>query len=376
MSTKKPNPAKITKSATAARSAATPLNDSDRFQQFMSEKLKEAGRKKRRAAIFTHKIPDPDAIGSQIAMKHLLAKHYGVESDLFEDGEVSHPQNKIAVQLLDPDLIPTSEYKGSQYILRILVDTIPSHAGLGGHEVDFDIVIDHHKDLPANNFDGLCIHHHSGSTCGIIYDLLKSHGVQFDADNEEDAKVATAIMVGVITDTNHCMSADTTTFDFAAQQDMFCCRDADALRKIIHFKRSMSWIKLRGKAINEVQIREGVAVVGLGELDGEQKDVIADIAADMMTWSGVHTAIVFALFDGARIQGSMRTIEDTVQVQSLCASLAGDAGEGGGKSYAGGYIKPLGSFALRTDERSEIKSKFWEITKEREIEEIFMLMNK
>jgi len=375
MSTKKGDPVKATKLAKAAKPIATPLDDSDKFQQFMAEKLKAAGRKKRRAAIFTHKIPDPDAIGAQIALAHLLGRHYGVESDLFEDGEVSHPQNKIAVQLLDPHLIPTSEYKPTQYILRILVDAIPSNAGIGDHTVDFDIVVDHHKDLPTN-FDGLCIHHHSGSTCGIIYDLLKGHGIKFDADSEEDAKVATAIMAGVITDTNHCMSADTTTFDFAAQQGMFRYWDADALRKIIHFKRSMSWIKLRGKAINEVEIREAVAVVGLGELDSEQKDVIADIASDMMTWSGVHTAIVFALFDGKRIQGSMRTIEDTVQVQSLCASLAGDSGEGGGKSYAGGYTKSLGSFALRTDEKPEIKAKFWEITKEREIEEIFKLMNK
>ena len=352
------------------------LSEGQKLKEFLASRL-ESRKAHRRAAIFTHKIPDPDAIGAQIAMRHLLSTYYGIECDCFVDGEISHPQNKAAVQLLDPHLIPVKNYKESKYALRVLVDTIPSNAGTGEHEVGFDVVVDHHKELPDQSFEGLCIHRHSGSACGLVYDLLRDHEVDaLDIDNEQHQKIATAILVGVITDTNHCTSVDTTKTDFNAQQAMFGYCDHVALRKIVFFKRSLNWIKLLGTAINEVEIRDGVAVVGLGVLDSEQKDVIADVASAMMTWYGVNTAVVFALFDGERIQGSVRTIDDTVEVHSKCIALGGSTGIGGGKSCSGGYMKPLGSFSLRSDESDELKERFWDITKHREVDEIFKVMNK
>jgi len=350
---------------------------SRKLRDFLAAKIESGGKAKRRAAIFTHKVPDPDAIGAQVGMRYLLSTYYGMECDCFVDGEISHPQNKATVQLLDPHLIPVDDYKEGKYLLKVLVDAIPSNAGIGRNEVKFDVVVDHHKDLPATNFDGLCLHKHSGSACGLVYDLMQGHGIHnLDVENEEHQKIATAIMVGVITDTNHCTSVDTTKLDFEAQQAMFLCCDHTALRKIVFFKRSMNWIKLLGTAIHEVQIHDGVAVVGLGVLDGEQKDVIADVASSMMTWYGVSVAVVFALFDGERIQGSVRTLDDTVEVHAKCMMLGGPAGIGGGKSCSGGYTKPLGSFYLKADENDELKDRFWDITKQREIDEIFKVMNK
>lgn len=164
-------------------------------------------------AIFSHRCPDPDAIGSMMGLKWLLEKRYGIEADLFYDGEVSHPQNGIMVNLLDPGLLRVSEdYVSENYGLRILVDTIPSYAGIGDKQVVFDVVIDHHKDMPAHDYKGLMIHKKVGSCCGIIYDMIKyfcKHKTQegespiwFDDEIDADVKVATGLIAGVMTDTN------------------------------------------------------------------------------------------------------------------------------------------------------------------------------
>src|SRR5688572_13712801 len=83
-----------------------PITDANRLEDLITEALSKLGHKSRkRVAIFTHATPNPDAIGSQVAMGFLLAQKFGIDASCFVDGNVSHPQNKIVVQLLDPHLI-------------------------------------------------------------------------------------------------------------------------------------------------------------------------------------------------------------------------------------------------------------------------------
>ena len=347
------------------------ITDSDKLRDFLKKGVNGS-----RVAIFTHPTPDPDAIASFVAMRHLLLHCYDLEADCFFDGDVSHPQNKTSVQLLEPDMTRVSKYVPANYDLNILVDTVPTNAGIGDHDIDFDIVIDHHKDLPGDDFKGLLIHHHSGSCAGIIYGLLHDNKVQWDHEDESDAKIATAILVGVITDTDFCTKPDTSHRDFKAQQDMFQYADTDAVRKIVKFNWPMSWVKLMGAAITSHRIEEGVAVVGLGMLGSEQKDAVAAIADLMLTWGNIQTAVAFAMFDGEFISGSVRTHDPTIEVHELCAKLGGQYGTGGGKSFAGGYFKPLGAFEFEYEEDQSVACRWWELQKERESNTIFRLLNK
>lgn len=349
-------------------------SDFERFDKCLRNKIVP----NKKVAIFTHATPDPDAMGAMRGMQFLLMKVYGLEADCFYDGEVSHPQNRTTVKLLDINLMKVDTYNPQEYFFNILVDTVPANAGLGGKQVAFDVCVDHHKEVPNGNFAGLAIHHHTGSVCGIVYDMLKQAEVEFDDESEECVRIATSLLVGVITDTDNCMSSDTTYRDFKAQQELFQFRDADALRKIVRFNRPMSWIKHMGTAIHDVKIDTdaGVAAVGIGLLDEEQRDVIADIASGMLTWGNVQTAIVFAWVGGDRIEGSVRTNDDTVEVQALCSKLAGRHGSGGGKRAAGGYRKSLGCLQLEVDEDDELKEQKWLVIKRNELNTIFKLIKK
>jgi nanoRNase/pAp phosphatase (c-di-AMP/oligoRNAs hydrolase) len=63
----------------------------------------------KKANIFTHPFPDPDAIGSMMGMKWIFSK-LGIESELFYFGGISHPQNKSMVNLLDLELTQSDNY--------------------------------------------------------------------------------------------------------------------------------------------------------------------------------------------------------------------------------------------------------------------------
>jgi len=355
------------------KSVAT--SDSQKLDDFLTKKLVSVKGTKR-VAIFSHATPDPDTIGSFVALRHLLLHSHDLEADCFYDGDISHPQNKTAVQLLNPDMKRVRNYKASDYLVNILVDTIPSHAGTGDHDIDFDIVIDHHKELPGEEFKGLCIHHHSGSCTGIIHSLMEEYSLEWQDDDESHIQVASAILVGIMTDTDFCTRPDTTYRDFQAQQHMFRYSDADIVRKVVRFNWPMSWIKLMGTAINEYHVQEGVAVAGLAALEANQKDAVASIADWMLTWGNIQTSVVFAFFDGEYISGSIRTVDPTIEVHELCAKLGGRFGEGGGKSFAGRYAKPLGAFEFDHEEDPEVVDRWWSLQKEREIGKIFKLLNK
>ena len=60
-----------------------------RCQKFLNDKIQKAICEKglARVAIFTHPSPDPDAVGSQMALAWMLRKAYeNIEVDCFYDG--------------------------------------------------------------------------------------------------------------------------------------------------------------------------------------------------------------------------------------------------------------------------------------------------
>lgn len=350
------------------------------FKEFLENHLQKVKRKQPSAAIFTHSTPDPDAIGCLMGLRYLLENAYNLSVKCFYDGAISHPQNISIVQLLDPHLVPASEYDPGEFDLNVLVDVTPEgKVGSADKNVNFDIVIDHHKDVPV--FDGLLIHYHTGSCCTIIYNLIEQHDLIFARENDLDAKVATGMLVGVLTDTNFCLSPDTIDPDWYASQNLAKCRNEEILDEIIRYERPMSWIKLKADAISEALnhgVEDGLSVVGLGLLKGEQRDVLADIAEEMISWKTVTTAVVFAIFDGNRIEGALRTRLRSTPLADVAKNLGGKRphGSGGARGTKGGYVKYLGSMAIDSDEPNELKEEMWAAIKKREIAKIYKAINK
>lgn len=340
------------------------------YQDFV-DLVKRAG--PQRAALFTHRCPDPDAIGSMMGMSWLLHRAFGIESDLFYAGEVSHPQNAAITNLLDPSLHRVDDdYRADRYGLRILLDTIPENAGVGKQTVKFDAVFDHHRDLP-HNYEGIVVHRKCGSCSSIIYDLAKHIVVPedwFSDDVDGDQKVATALIAGIVTDTEYMMSDDSTELEFKAFSDLFEFRNSGFLKQIVFFKRPKYWIDTKAKASIDPKIEDGYAVVGLGLIPEKERDLIADLADEAVQWASVETAVVFAVVGGERIEGSVRSVNASLTVADFCKKLAGKHGCGGGKHGKGAYKMPLGGFSIDADEEEKDIAQAWELIKNRETKRI------
>lgn len=330
-------------------------------------------------AIFSHAAPDPDAIASMMGMSWMLGKIFDIECHLFYAGEVSHPQNNSMVNLLSPDMKRIGDMDDREYSLRILVDTIPAHAGIDDHEIVFDAVIDHHRELPGD-FSGVVIHRITGSCSGIIYDMMKEcvpPEQWLDDEVDVDTKVATGLIAGIMTDTHFMMSDDCTEIDRRAFNELFEYRNAQFLHEIVFFKRRKFWIAKKAEACVQASVdEEGYAIVGLGLIPDRERDLIADMAEEMVSWASVETAIAFGVVGGDRIEGSVRSFNSSLVVADFCKKLGGKHGTGGGKLGKGAYQLPLGGFSIDDEEDEEDAQEAWESIRKRETKRITRVVNK
>jgi nanoRNase/pAp phosphatase (c-di-AMP/oligoRNAs hydrolase) len=357
-----------------AKTTKTATNHYSKFGG-IAEKVK--GKK---AALFSHRCPDPDAIGSMMGMIWLLEKAYDIEAHIFYTGAISHPQNKAMCNLLDPNMRcldgdDPEKYKASDYALNIMLDNPPQNAGVV-EPIDFDIVIDHHHTSQPEGFKGLYINLGNGSCCAIVYDLIKQHKLNFEVDSDYDSKVATAMLVGIATDTDNMLSDDSTEYEFRAYMDLFEYRNPTVLKQIIKFKRPKYWIDLKAEASKNFINENGIAIVGIGSIPKIHRDFIADMVDEMITWSSVDTAICFAIVDGDRIEGCVRSIDASMIVDNLASKLGGKYGSGGGKQGKGAYSTPLAGMSIEEDEDEETISVMWEAINKKETKRILKLIKK
>jgi nanoRNase/pAp phosphatase (c-di-AMP/oligoRNAs hydrolase) len=330
-------------------------------------------------AIFSHASPDPDAIASMMGVAWLLDKVFDLECQLYYAGEVSHPQNNSMVNLLSPGMKRIEEL--SDHGATVLVDTVPAYAGVirEGHiEWTFDVVIDHHREAAEDA--PVIIHKKVGSCAAIIYDMMKEcvpPKQWLDAEVDADTKVATALLAGIMTDTHFMMSDDCTELDRHAFNDLFEYRNAQFLHEIVFFKRRKFWIAKKAEACAQASVDdEGFAIVGLGLIPDRERDLIADMAEEMVSWASVETAIAFGVVGGDRIEGSVRSLNSSLVVADFCKKLGGKHGTGGGKLGKGAYQLPLGGFSIDDEEDEEDAQEAWESIRKRESKRITRMINK
>ena len=331
-------------------------------------------------ALFSHRSPDPDAISSMLGMVWVLNRVYGIDADIFYDGEISHPQNSAMVNLLSIDMLRACDYEAEKYEANIVLDTVPKNAGTSKNKINFDVCIDHHNKDQANGYKGIFIHNKVGSCAGIVYDIAKSlvpKDKWFQDEVDFDQKVATSLIAGIMTDTHFMLSSDCTEYELDAFVGLQKFRDENKLEQILFFRRSKFWTIRKAEGALSAKIdEEGNAIVGLGLIPEKERDIIADMADEMATWSGVSTAICFAVVNGDRVAGSVRSLNASLSVAEFCKKLGTRHGGGGGKQGKGAYNLPLAGFSIEPDEDEQEAEEAWGLIKKREMSRIHRILKK
>ena len=314
-----------------------------------------------KVAIVTHDTPDPDAIGAALACQWILRRRFQAESTIYCKGSVSHPQNKTAVNLLNIDLRKLGDDDLSSFALRVVVDATPAtwdRAGENGNKIQFDAYFDHHpKAAVPPKWPGHADYRHAGSACAIMRSVMRELGMEFDADSEDDQVVATAMVVGIRTDTEEMSADDTSEIDLLALAELHPFVAQKILRQIIRYPVPKLWYELRRKAEEEAASEGSALVTGLGFLTQESRDALAWVADDLERRDGVDTCVAFGVIED-RIVGVVRCSNPSLELNDFVHRVFGGDSMGGGKRGKAAATAPLGSFFASYTESS--KAKLWE----------------
>lgn len=302
-------------------------------------------------AIVLHDYPDPDAIAAAFAHR-LISTQYHIETDILYSGAISHQQNIALVRLLGIDLVRyTPELNLKQYNGAVYVDNQGTAAkvtdALEAAAVPALVVVDHHEvqDRLHPVFADI---RRIGATATIYAEYLQQELVKLVKGNKAHVAVATALMHGIMCDTNNFVRAGVADFHAAAFLSGFV--DEDLLNRILNQSRTRQTMDSIRRALGNRVTTENFSIAGIGYLRAADRDSVPQAADFLLTEENIHTAIVYGIItDGEgkeALVGSMRTTKVTLDPDAFIKEVLGRDADGnyfgGGKFSAGAFEIPIG----------------------------------
>lgn len=325
----------------------------EELEAFLDERRGE------RHIIVLQSFPDPDAISSAFAHQ-MIADRYDIECDIAYDGRISHHENIALVELLQLHLLRIGEnddlkrYQGS-----VFIDTQGTTSGLTDRLSDAGVpalaIIDHHEPQGLVEAKFTDIRASANATATIFTEYIESGLLQLERSDQDHARLATALMHGIRSETGGLVRAERDDFIAAAYLAEFV--DRETLAAILSNQRSRSAMDVIQAALASRVLRDNYSVAGVGYLRYDDRDAIPQAADFLLTEENVHTAIVYGLvIEGGRemIIGSLRTKKATFNPDAFLKEALGgpQAGRyyGGGRREAGGFEIAIGFLAGSYDD--------------------------
>src|SRR5262249_54779213 len=149
-----------------------------------------------------------------------------------------------------------------------------------------------------------------GATATIFTDYLRAGLLTLDNSNTEHARLATALMHGLRSDTGGLIRATDADLRAAAYLSPFI--DRPMLADILSMKKSHKVMDVVKAALENRVIQQDYSISGVGYIRPEDRDAIPQAAEMLMTEENVHTAIVYGMMYDEEthrecVIGSMRT---------------------------------------------------------------------
>jgi nanoRNase/pAp phosphatase (c-di-AMP/oligoRNAs hydrolase) len=257
----------------------------------------------RGANIYTQWVGDPDALGSAVLLQAVL-EHLGAREVRILTGALGHPQNRnlvaeCGIVLYDPnkERLPRG--------LHCMVDTSPplgtANTGRVGPVSEFLFVADHHADpddVEANcraggvrsvklAFVGIPV----GSTSAFMAALAIAFGLLEGLGPKRRAAAA----LGIYTDTSALLHG-ATALDFRMFEKL--TRDEatqDLVDTLRDYRVPPEWFNYRAAAFQNLEATGAVRIAPVGYVREDHRDVIAEIASELLRIEGTSIAIAVAV---------------------------------------------------------------------------------
>lgn len=305
------------------------------------ERIRSLFRDKDKIHILLQHDPDPDAIGSALALRELLGRNRAT-TPIVTFGEVTRPENLAMIRLLDIHIERITYEDLHQSGTRLaLVDVQPPYFDSSLGKVD--LVVDHHpKRSPfAARFTDLRTPY--GATSTIFTEYLRAAGM------EPSQRLATALLYGIKTDTlflergSHIADLEAFTFLYTrANRALITRMERPALPR--------QDLEALGRALSRLQLDDGLAVLHMGEV--KREDVIPQMAEFCLQIEGVEWGVVSGLC-GDRVVISARNVGYVKSAGDVMKQLFDELGSAGGHRTMAKAVVPLDRFKEHFGEVSE-----------------------
>ncbi len=284
--------------------------------------------------VFTHDNPDPDAIGSAIALRD-LARWKGIDADAYFFGRITHQENRAMVNLLDLDLenLDADEFEPEDYDAIALVDH--SRPGVNDQlpvETPVDIVIDHHPPRDVVDATFVDLRSEAGATSTLLTDYFRQLGAHVTP------QVATALLFGIRVDTKD-FGREITEADFQAAAFLLPFTDDVVLERIESPSISGATLDTIAEAIRNRIQHDSIVLSSVGVIT--QRDSLAQAADHLLGMEGVTTTVVYGIKDGT-VYVSARTRGTDLDIGETVREAFDRIGSAGGHTDMAGAQLPIG----------------------------------
>jgi nanoRNase/pAp phosphatase (c-di-AMP/oligoRNAs hydrolase) len=296
--------------------------------------------------------PDPDGIACALAQAHIAQRMGVAHTTIGYCHELSHRENRALVKLLGLELRKIKSLKELEKVDFLAFvdahDLDPEYADAGGLEVL--TIVDHHRTLTQPKARFVDLRLDVAATATIFVEYLEELA-PLDGEQEEDRRIATALMHGLSTDTDDFVLARSPDFRAASSIAEVCDRDllADLSRRLI----APTAMDVIARALASLVVRRNFAMAGVGFVSEAERDTIAQAADFLVRREDIDTVVVYGVVGDKYIEGSLRTHSPSVDPAVWLEQAFGhdDKGRpfGGGRSDKGGFKIPIGFLGRVTD---------------------------
>jgi phosphoesterase RecJ-like protein len=300
-------------------------NQKDNIKKFI-----EALDSSKNIALFTHKDPDGDAVGS-ISSMHYFVESLGKKVTSFLYGDLAGNFSHMVLPFF------TRDNDSYDFDMAIVMDCAElSRAGLFEDTFVNDNInivnIDHHpQDELFGDFN--IVNSNSSSTSEIIYEIFLEANFTMNKD------IASFILMGIMSDTGNFMHTNTSPKTLNIASDLLL-RGADIgkiSRKVIRQKR-ISTLKLWGSVLSRIKSdrRQGIvsSVITNKDLEacGATKEELEGVVNLIASIPNSKASLLLREDNEGNVRGSLRSNTDEFDTRKF-AKIFG----GGGHTRASGF---------------------------------------
>jgi nanoRNase/pAp phosphatase (c-di-AMP/oligoRNAs hydrolase) len=328
------------------------LHLQDVFEEFCNSQLLDTVNRKtveriralfgeRKVHILLQHDPDPDAIGSALALREILGRNRPT-TPIVTFGEVTRPENLAMLRLLDIQIDRiTPEDLHREGARLAMVDVQPPYFEQALGRVD--LVVDHHPKRTNFKARFADLRTAYGATSTIFTEYLRAAGV------EPTQRLATALLYGIKTDTLF-LERGTNLADLSAFTYLYPFANKAMISRIERPALPREDLEALGRALTRLQLENGVAVIHMGEIHRE--DVIPQMAEFCLHIEGVEWGVVSGLVKD-RVVISVRNVGYVKSAGEIMKRLYDDIGSAGGHRAMAKAVVPLERFKEKFGEVSE-----------------------